>query len=162
MLLVQLVLYCLVFTLMVKISVIGGAVNGLYFYPKEVQDRIIENGLITRKDMNRKRKRFMVVFCAVMLLTLLLILVGWNHVTDFWTAYVQSVIFLEVMNWFDGVIIDKLWVGKSRFWKLPGIEDLQYVQTWSQVFKKRGFLTVVWLIGGFLIAGIVVLLSAKI
>ena len=56
MLFVQLVLYCLVFTLMVKISVIGGAVNGLYFYPEEVQDRIIENGLITRKDMNRKRK----------------------------------------------------------------------------------------------------------
>ena len=80
------------------------------------------------------------VFCTVMLLTLLLILVGWNHVTDFGTAYVQSVIFLEVMNWFDGIIIDKLWVGKSRFWKLPGIEDLQYVQTWSQVFKRGDFL----------------------
>lgn len=38
MIVLQLLLYCLLFTAMVKIAVIGGAVNGLYFYPKEVQD----------------------------------------------------------------------------------------------------------------------------
>ena len=32
----QLPLYCLLFTEMVRIAVIGGAVNGLYFYPKAV------------------------------------------------------------------------------------------------------------------------------
>ena len=36
MIVLQLLLYCLLFTAMVKIAVIGGAVNGLYFYPKEV------------------------------------------------------------------------------------------------------------------------------
>lgn len=36
MIVLQLLLYCLLFTGMVKIFVIGGAVNGLYFYPKEV------------------------------------------------------------------------------------------------------------------------------
>ena len=39
MIVLQLLLYCLLFTALVKIAVIGGAVNGLYFYPKEVQDR---------------------------------------------------------------------------------------------------------------------------
>lgn len=48
MIVLQLLLYCLLFTAMVKIAVIGGAVNGLYFYPKEVQDRAIELGLIDR------------------------------------------------------------------------------------------------------------------
>ena len=56
MIVLQLLLYCLLFTAMVKIAVIGGAVNGLYFYPKEVQDRAIELGLIDRNTMNRKRK----------------------------------------------------------------------------------------------------------
>ena len=55
MIVLQLLLYCLLFTAMVKIAVIGGAVNGLYFYPKEVQDRAIELGLIDRNTMNRKR-----------------------------------------------------------------------------------------------------------
>lgn len=153
----QLILYCLMFTLMVKIAVIGGAVNGLYFYSKEIQDRVIGNGLITREAMDRKRKRFMSAFYVVMLLSLFLIIRVWNHVTDFWTAYVQAVIFLEVMNWYDGIVIDKIWVGVSSFWIIPGIEDMQYVQSWPQIFKKRGFLTLIWLAGGFLVAGLVVL-----
>ena len=62
MIVLQLLLYCLLFTAMVKIAVIGGAVNGLYFYPKEVQDRAIELGLIDRNTMNRKRKCFMIPF----------------------------------------------------------------------------------------------------
>ena len=59
MIVLQLLLYCLLFTAMIKIAVIGGAVNGLYFYPKEVQDRAIELGLIDRNTINwnlRRRK----------------------------------------------------------------------------------------------------------
>ena len=96
-LIVQLLLFCLIFTLIVKVAVIGGAVNGLYFYPKEVQDRVIENGLITREAVERRRKIFMTAFYVVMLVALVLIVRVWNHVTDYWTAYLQSVIFLEVM-----------------------------------------------------------------
>ena len=54
MIVLQLLLYCLLFTAMIKIAVIGGAVNGLYFYPKEVQDRATELGLVDRNTMNRK------------------------------------------------------------------------------------------------------------
>lgn len=50
MIVLQLLLYCLLFTAMIKIAVIGGAVNGLYFYPKEVQDRAIELGLIDEPE----------------------------------------------------------------------------------------------------------------
>ena len=41
----QLTLYCALFTLMVRYAVRGGAIDGLYFYPKAVQDRAIEIGL---------------------------------------------------------------------------------------------------------------------
>ena len=34
---VQLIIYLLVFTLMVKIAVKDNALNGIYFYPREVQ-----------------------------------------------------------------------------------------------------------------------------
>ena len=66
----QLPLYCLLFTGMVRIAVIGGAVNGLYFYPKAVQDGAIELGLTDRETMERKRKRFMTAFYLVMLAAL--------------------------------------------------------------------------------------------
>ena len=72
MIILQLLIYCLLFTAMVKIAVIGGAVNGLYFYPKTVQDQAIELGLIDRNTMNRKRKCFMIPFFIVMLAALVL------------------------------------------------------------------------------------------
>lgn len=125
MIVLQLLLYCLLFTAMVKIAVIGGAVNGLYFYPKEVQDRAIELGLIDRNTMNRKRKCFMIPFFIVMLAALVLIIGLWNGASSFGEAYWQALLFLEVMNIYDGVVIDKLWVGHSQFWVLPGLEDDQ-------------------------------------
>ena len=157
MIVLQLVIYCLIFTAIVKVAVIGGAVNGLYFYPKEIQDRVIENGLITREKMN-KRKIFMSAFYIIMPVAAVLIIGLWNQVTDFKTAYLQALLFLLVMNWYDGIVIDKLWVGYSKLWIIPGMEDLPYVQTWSQMIKKRVFLSLIWVFGAALIAGIVVLI----
>ena len=154
----QLILYCLLFTVMVKIAVIGGAINGLYFYPKPVQERAIEIGLTDRETMAKRRKRFMIPFFLVMLVALVLIIGAWNHVSDFKKAYLLALLFLEVMNWYDGIVIDKLWVGYSKFWLLPGCEDIPYVQTWRQVLKKRSILTLIWIAGAAIVVGIVVLL----
>ena len=151
----QLILYCALFTAMVKYAVKGGAVDGLYFYPKPVQDRAIEVGLTDRETMDRKRKSFMILFYVVMLAALLLIIAFWNHVRDFKTAYGQALLFLEVMNVYDGIVIDKLWVGHSRLWILPGCEDLPYVQTWTQVLKKRSVLALIWGAGAAIVAGLV-------
>lgn len=158
MIVIQLLLYCLLFTAMVKFAVRGDAINGLYFYPKPVQDKAIEIGLTDRETMNRKRKSFMILFYIVMLAALLLIIGLLNGVHDFKTAYLQALLFLEVMNWFDGIVIDRLWVGHSKFWILPGTEELPFVQTWPQVLKKRGILTLIWIIGAAIVAGLVVLL----
>ncbi len=154
----QLALYCVLFTLMVKYAVRGGAIDGLYFYPKIVQDRAIEIGFMDRDTMNRKRKEFMILFYIVMLAALVLIIAFWNRVRDFRTAYFQALLFLEVMNVYDGIVIDKLWVGNSRFWLLPGCEDLPYVQTWAQVLKKRIVLALIWVAGAAAVAGLVVLI----
>ena len=156
---IQLILYCLLFTAMVALAVRGGAIDGLYFYPKTVQERAFEIGLTTRESMVKKRKVFMTAFYIVMLTALVLIIALWNGVTDFWMAYLQSLLFLEVMNWYDGIVIDKIWVGYSKFWILPGCEDIPYIQTWNQMLKKRLFLSIVWVVGSFIVAGIAVLIG---
>ena len=158
MIILQLILYCLLFTLMVKYAVRGGAVDGLYFYPKEVQERAIAIGLTDRETMQRRRKVFMTEFYVVMLVALVLIIGLWNRVSSLKTAYLQALLFLEVMNWYDGIVIDKLWVGYSGFWILPGCEDIPYVQTWPQVLKKRGILTLIWIVGAAIVAGVIVLI----
>ena len=59
MIVIQLFLYCMLFTAMVRFAVKGGAIEGLYFYPKPVQERAIKIKLITREAMQHKRKVFM-------------------------------------------------------------------------------------------------------
>lgn len=156
MIVLQLILYCILFTVIVKLAVAGGAVNGLFFYPKPVQER--ELGITDRTMIDRRFKRFMTVFYIVMAVALILIIGLWNKVTDFRTAYLQALLFLEVMNWYDGLVIDKLWVGHSKFWVIPELKEMPYVQTWEQMLKKRLFLSLIWLIGAVIVAGIVVLI----
>ena len=61
MIIIQLLLYCLLFTAMVKFAVRGGAIDGLYFYPKPVRERATEIGLTDKETMDRKRKSFMIL-----------------------------------------------------------------------------------------------------
>ena len=158
MIVLQLVLFCALFTLMVKLAVGGSALNGLYFYPKPVQEKAYELGLTDPETVARKKKRFMIPFFLVILSLLVLIIGLWNGVRSFWPAYWQALLFLEVMNWYDGLVIDRLWVGHSRFWIIPGTEEISFVQTWPQVLKKRGVLTLIWIVGAAIVSGIVVLL----
>ena len=41
---------------------------------------------------------------------------------------------------------------------IPGMEEIPFVQTWTQVLKKRGILTLIWIAGAAIVAGIIVLL----
>ena len=158
MLVIQLILFCALFTLMVKLAVGNNALNGLFFYPRPVQEKVYELRLADRQAVSDRRKRFMILFFAVMLAALVLIIGLWNKVSDFSTAYLQALLFLEVMNWYDGIVIDRLWVGHSRFWIIPGTEEIPFVQTWQQVLRKRSILSLIWVAGAALVAGIVVLL----
>lgn len=155
---IQLILYCALFTLMVKLGVGNNALNGLFFYPKPVQEKAYALGLTDRQTVIRRRKRFMPAFFAVMGAALVLVIRVWNGIHAFWPAYGQALLFLEVMNWYDGIVIDRLWVGHSRFWVIPGTEGIPFVQTWLQVLKKRGLLTAIWVVGAAIVAGIVALI----
>ncbi len=158
MIILQLVLFCALFTLMVKIAVGNNALNGLYFYPKPVQEKAYELGLTDRETVAKKRKLFMTAFFAVMAAALISIIRVWNGIQSFWTAYLQALIFLEVMNWYDGIVIDRFWVGHSRFWIIPGTEEVPFVQTWQQVLRKRGILTLIWIADAAVVAGLIVLI----
>jgi hypothetical protein len=158
MLVIQMVLYCVLFTLMVKAAVGNNALNGLYFYPEPVRKKVYELGMTDRETVTVKRKRFMIIFIAVMASALIVIIRYWNDVHHFKQAYLQALLILEVMNWYDGIVIDRLWVGHSRFWVIPGTESIPFVQTLPQVLKKRAILTLVWFAGAAIAAAIVIML----
>ena len=157
--LLQLVLYCLMFIVPVKCAVRDNGLNCLYFYPKEYIDEAARRGIADKDATMQKGKRFMIPFCIFLLAALILIISLWNHVTDFKTAYFQAVLFLVVMNWFDGIILDLVWVAHSKIWVIKGMEGVPYVKPLKTVLVKRSLGTVLYLIIALAVAGIVVLIG---
>lgn len=71
----------------------------------------------------------------------------------------QTCLFLVVMNWFDGIVIDRLWVGQSRIWRVEGMEGVPYVRPRREVLVRRGLGTAIYLILALPIAGIALLIG---
>lgn len=159
MLFLQIVLYCLLYLLLVKCAVRDSGRNCLYFYPKEYIAEAQRRGIADKDEVMKKGKRFMIPFCVIIFAVLVVIVAVWNRVTDFKTAFIQSYIFLVAMNWFDGIVIDRLWVGHSKIWAVEGMEGIAYVKPWKTVLVKRGAATVLYLIVALALAGIVVLVA---
>lgn len=151
----QTALYCL----LVKCAVKDSRRNCRYFYPKACLDEAQRRGIANREAEMKKGRRFMAFFCIVMLLALLAIVALWNRVSDFGTACLQTCLFLVVMNWFDGIVIDRPWVGQSRIWRVEGMEGLPYVKPWREVLVRRGMGTAIYLILAPPIAGIALLIG---
>ena len=155
----QTALYCLLFFLLVKCAVKDSGRNCLYFYPKAYLDEAQRRGIANREAEMKKGRRFMAFFCIVMLLALLAIAALWNRVSDFGTACLQTCLFLVVMNWFDGIVIDRLWVGRSRIWRVEGMEGVPYVKPWREALVRRGMGTAIYLLLALPIAGIALLIG---
>lgn len=147
------------FFLLVKCAVKDSGRNCRCFYPKACLDEAQRRGIANREAEMKKGSRFMAFFCIVMLLALLAIVALWNRVSDFGTACLQTCLFPVVMNWFDGIVIDRLWVGRSRIWRVEGMEGVPYVRPWREVLVRRGLGTAIYLILALPIAGIALLIG---
>ena len=101
----------------------------------------------------------MIPFCIFIFVILIPIIAVWNQVTDFKTAYLQAYLLLVIMNWFDGIVLDRLWVGHSKIRKIEGMEGVPYIKPWKSVLIKRTAATVMYLIVALVIAGLVVLVG---
>ena len=159
MLLLQIILFCVLYISMVKYAAGNSGLNCLYFYPEEYIEEAQKRGIADKEATMKKGKHFMIPFCVIILIALILIISAWNHVTDFKTAYIQAVIFLVIVNWFDGIVIDQLWVGHSKLWMIEGMEGVPYTKPWGYMIKRRILASIMYLGVAVIVAAIVVLIG---
>lgn len=117
-----------------------GAVNMVFLYHGDVQERCIQNGLITRERIKRNRGLFkglgIPVYFAFVLVSVYVV----NGARGFLPGFWQSFAILSIVNLIDRLGIDAWWVGHTKAWVIPGTEDLRpYIDRKD----KRGK----WLIG---------------
>lgn len=154
----QVVLYCLLFTLLVALSFRGNTINIIYFYPKSVIDKVIEFGYTDYKTIKRKKIIFYSLFIVLMFGSLILIVGLWNEIKDFKQAFIQLNIFLQSWNIFDGLVMDILWTSNSKKLKIKGIEDSEYIPSVLDVIKKRIIFIPVLFLVALILAKIIVLI----
>ena len=106
------------------LSIKNGPVGGVHYYEKEVQDRVVELGLITEKEIKRNNTVFGIPFFIMMLIVCPVMVFFLNGVSGFMEGFIQLTAAYLICNAFDRLFIDWYWVGHTKAWIIPGTEDL--------------------------------------
>ena len=122
------------------IGICNGAVNMVFLYHKDVQERCMREGLITKDQIQKNQRFFKSLGIPVYLVFVLVSVYVVNGARGFWTGFWQCFAILSVMNLIDRFGIDDYWVGHTKAWVIPGTEDMRpYINRKDKLGK--------WLIG---------------
>ena len=119
------IVMCFILLIYCAVGIRNGAVGLVCLYEKDVQDRVVELGLVTKKQI---KTQFIVssIILFIPLFTLVPYMVyGVNGVRDFTEGFIQMTAILLIMGLFDRFFIDWFWVGHTKAWIIPGTEDLR-------------------------------------
>jgi len=130
-----LILWVIYSIYMAKLVYRRGPVGGIFFYPKVMQDRVIELGLITEKELKQRKTIAYVSLIAWMLIVPGAMILIANGARSFWDCCWQFYVLFLGAEFFDWLVIDTLWVAISDWWLIPGTEDLN--DTWHNVNVKK-------------------------
>ncbi len=140
----QILIYLICFTASIKLLVLNDPVRGIFFYPKEVQQRVFKIGLTTKKKAQMRKAVFFAVL-IIEIAVLPVIFIGiWSDISELKTAFIHTLILLEAMNWFDGIVVDEIWVRFSKFWVIKGAEDIPHFKKLSFVIGERLIMSTVY------------------
>lgn len=124
-----LILECMVicFILLVPcvVAIANGIHNAAFLFEGDVQDRVVEMGLITRERLSRNKKVFKFVTLIIMVAFVIWAVYGINGATGFWNPFRQIYVLAMAEGLFDRFFIDTYWVGHTKAWTIPGTEDLK-------------------------------------
>ncbi|MBR4557173.1 MAG: hypothetical protein IKO15_06815 [Clostridiales bacterium] len=133
---IEILILWVVYTIYMGIVVFKcGPVGGLCFYPKVMQKRVIELGLISEKEFKARTTFALVLLVAWMLIIPMIMIVFVNGARSYWDCCWQFYALFLGAEFFDWLAIDTLWVAVSDWWLIPGTEDLDY--TWHDIHVKQ-------------------------
>ena len=118
----------------------NGAVNMVFLYHRDVQQRSVRNGLITEEKIKRNQMLFKSLGISSYLIYILVCVYAVNGARGFWPGFWQIFAILSIVNLIDRLLIDEYWVGHTKAWDIPGTEDLKpYINRNDKLGK--------WLVG---------------
>ena len=128
----------------------NGAVNMVFLYEKEIQDRVVELGLIDKNRIQKNKNNFMLFGIIPFFILLIIFVYVINKARGFKEGFIQLLIILIIEGLFDRLFIDWYWVTKTKDWIIEGTEDLMpyiygktLIQKWLSVIVGYPILAVI-------------------
>ena len=115
---------CFIVLMACVVGISNGAVNLVYLYEKEVQDKVVEMGLITREKIKRNKMLFMLFGMLPCWIFMIYAVYFINGARGFFEGFWQIYVIMMIEGLFDGLFIDFFWVGKTKAWIISGTEEL--------------------------------------
>ena len=112
-----------------------GPLGGIFFYPRVMQERVIEIGLMTEQELRSRRTFAYILLLALMILVPGFMILRINGARTYFSCCWQFYILFLGAEFFDWLVIDTIWVALSAWWIIPGTEDLN--DTWHSVHVKQ-------------------------
>lgn len=135
------VVMCFVLLIVCVVGIANGPVGLVTFYEPEVQERVIELGLTTRKRIKRNTTLAGIALFVPALVLVPYMVYSVNGAQGFLEGFTQMLIISLIYGLFDRLFIDWWWVGHTRAWIIPGTEDLMpYIYGKTLVHKWVGTL----------------------
>lgn len=133
---------CFIVLLCCVIGIANGPEGMAFFYEKEVQEKVVTSGLITKEALDRNLKRFKFIGMVIMFAFILLAVYGLNGARGFLEGFWQILAVLMIEGIFDRVFIDWYWVCCTKAWIIQETEDMQpYIS--RKVFVKKWVMTLI-------------------
>ncbi len=135
-LILECIVICFILLVPCVVAIAYGVENAAFLYEKDVQDRVIQMGLITRGKLDRNKKAFKYPALLVMIAFILWAVYGVNGARGFWQPFWQILALAMAEGLFDRFFIDWYWVGHTKAWTIPGTEDLKpYIPKKTLIMK---------------------------
>ncbi len=138
-LIIECIILCLLFTLMVYI-VSREPIKTLYNYPPKIQEKVkllkkYKNKIPTENNKVMVKVLALIVFLGVLCLILRYI----NGYTTFLESFIYGYFLWTVVNLYDLIVLDIIWFCHDPFFIFEGTEDMkeEYHNYW---FHIKGFL----------------------
>ena len=106
------------------LNIKNGPVGGVHYYEKDVQDRVVEMGLLTEKEIKRNKSLSGIPFFVMMIIVCPAMVFFLNGASGFMEGFIHLLTAYMICNLFDRFFIDWYWVGHTKAWIIPGTEDL--------------------------------------
>lgn len=135
-LILECIVICFILLVPCVVAIANGVEQAAFLYEKDVQDRVVRLGLVTREGLDRNRKIFKITTMAVMVAFVLWAVYGINGARGFWRPFWQIWVLAMAEGLFDRFFIDWYWVGRTKTWTIPGTEDLKpYIPKKTLILK---------------------------